>query len=111
MELNTKFDSKQYDAMLDSNAAKLVYFFQDNCSVCTGLSPKVKELIEQDFSKMELVVLDAFENRALAAQMPMMSIPGIMFYFEEKEFFRANGLIGLGELKNKMERYYLLIFG
>ncbi len=63
MELNTKFDSKQYDAMLDSNAAMLVYFIQDNCSVCTGLSTKVKEL-EQDFSKMELVVLDVFENRA-----------------------------------------------
>jgi len=60
---------------------------------------------------MELVVLDAFENRALAAQIRMMSIPGIMVYFEEREFFRANGLIGLGELKNKIERYYLLIFG
>jgi len=41
----------------------------------------------------------------------MMSIPGIMVYIEEREFFRANGLIGLGELKNKIERYYLLIFG
>jgi len=60
---------------------------------------------------MELVFLDAFENRELAAQIHRMSIAGIMVYFEEREFFRANGLNGLGELKEKIGRYYGMMLG
>jgi thioredoxin-like negative regulator of GroEL len=60
---------------------------------------------------MELLVLESQQHRELAAQLRMMAVPGIMVFFEGKEFFRANGLIGLGELKSKIERYYLLMFG
>ncbi len=41
----------------------------------------------------------------------MMSIAGIMVYFEGKEFYRANGLVALGELKEKIGRYYGMMLG
>jgi hypothetical protein len=41
----------------------------------------------------------------------MMAVPGILVYFEGKEFFRANGLVTLGELRTKIGRYYNLMFG
>jgi thioredoxin-like negative regulator of GroEL len=111
MEVSGIIDLTQFEALLQSKPALMVYFYQEKCGVCTGLFPKVKEMVNAEFPEMELLVLDAIQQRELAAQLRMMAVPGIMVFFEGKEFFRANGLIGLGELKSKIERYYLLMFG
>lgn len=111
MEVSGIIDLTQFEALLQSKPALMVYFYQEKCGVCTGLFPKVKEMVNAEFPEMELLVLESQQHRELAAQLRMMAVPGIMVFFEGKEFFRANGLIGLGELKSKIERYYLLMFG
>jgi thioredoxin-like negative regulator of GroEL len=111
MEVTEKIDLTEFEALLESNPALMVYFYQEKCGVCTGLFPKVKEMVNAEFPEMELLVLEAIQHRELAAQLRMMAVPGIMVYFEGKEFFRGNGLIGLGELRDKIERYYGLMFG
>lgn len=111
MEVSEKVDVAQFESLLKVKPALTVYFYQEKCGVCTGLFPKVQEMVKGQFPKMELLVLEANQNRELAAQLRMMSVPGILVYFEGKEFFRANGLVGLGELRNKIDRYYNLMFG
>jgi thioredoxin-like negative regulator of GroEL len=111
MEISEKVDAAQFESLLKAKPALMVYFFQEKCGVCTGLFPKVQEMVKAEFPEMELLVLEAVQHRELAAQLRMMAVPGILVYFDGKEFFRANGLIGLGELRDKIERYYNLMFG
>lgn len=110
MEITNKITSVEFEKLLQENPASLIYFYQDSCGVCKILFPKVKELLEQDFPKMEMLVFEAIQNRELAAQLRMLSVPGIMIFFEGKEFFRSNGLITINELKSKIGRLYEMFF-
>ncbi|MCR9016408.1 thioredoxin family protein [Aquiflexum gelatinilyticum] len=110
MEVTEKIDLTQFEALLKSELALLVYFYQEKCGVCTGLFPKVRDMVRSEFPEMELLVLEAHQNRELAAQLRMMSVPGILVYFEGKEFFRTNGLVAMIELNTKISRYYNLMF-
>ncbi|GAB2612908.1 thioredoxin family protein [Belliella aquatica] len=110
MEITKKITSAEFEKLLEENPAVLIYFYQESCGVCKILFPKVKELIEQDFPKMEMLVFEAIQNKELAAQLRMLSVPGIMIFFEGKEFFRSNGLVTTGELRAKIGRLYEMFF-
>ncbi|MFC0263756.1 thioredoxin family protein [Fontibacter flavus] len=110
MELNKQITLREFEEILQEKPALMVYFYQDKCGVCKMLYPKVKALIETSFPKMEMLVLEAEQNIALAAQLRMLAVPGIMVYFDGREFFRANGLVTIGELQSKIERLYGLMF-
>jgi thioredoxin-like negative regulator of GroEL len=110
MEITKKISSAEFEKILQGNPAVLIYFYQDSCGVCKILFPKVKTLLEQDFPKMEILVFEAVQNRELAAQLRMLSVPGIMIFFEGKEFFRSSGMVTTGELKAKIGRLYEMFF-
>jgi thioredoxin 1 len=110
MELNQTFNTPDFEDILQQNSSVMVYFYHAKCGVCKTLFPKVKDLIEKEFPKMEFLVLDAEQNLKIAAQLRMLTVPGIVVFFEGKEFFRANGLVSLADLENKIERYYSLMY-
>lgn len=110
MEITKKITSVEFEKILQEKPAVLIYFCQDSCGVCKTLFPKVKDLIDQDFPQMEMLVFEAVQNRELAAQLRMLSVPGIMIFFEGKEYFRSNGLVTIGALNVKISRLYELFF-
>lgn len=104
------FSKQLWDDFITQHDSVLLYLFGNDCGVCSILEPKVKELMESKFPKVKLVFLDANVNRELAAQLRMLSIPGIIFYADGHEVFRASGLIHLSEFERKVERPYNLMF-
>ena len=111
MELNQTLTTGEFEGLIRQKEALMIYFFQDRCGVCKMLFPKVKNLMENQFPKIELIVLDADKNRELAAQLRMLAVPGILVFFDSKEFLRSNGLVTINELESKIERPYGLFFG
>ncbi len=110
MEITEKIPIKDFEELLQSHPASLVYFYQDKCGVCKVLFPKVQELLEKEFPKMEMIVIEAAQNRELAAQLRMLAVPGVMVFFDGKEFFRSNGLTTITELNFKISRLYAMFF-
>ncbi|MDY0200910.1 MAG: thioredoxin family protein [Tenuifilaceae bacterium] len=104
------FSKQLWDELVAQHDSVLLYLSGNDCGVCRTLEPKIKELMENKFPKVKLVFLDADVNRELAAQLRMLSIPGIVFYADGHEVFRANGLIHLSEFERKVERPYNLMF-
>lgn len=49
-------------------------------------------------------------NRELAGQLQMLSIPGIVVFFDGREYFRANGMISIAELVGRISRPYQMMF-
>ncbi len=105
-----QFDVLAWEGFVKTKDAVLLYLHNDACGVCNTLHPQVRELVDRKFPKIEMIDLDAVQNRELAAQLRMLSIPGIILYVDGREVFRANGLISLGELEQKIARPYGLMF-
>ncbi|MDY6801789.1 MAG: thioredoxin family protein [Bacteroidota bacterium] len=97
------------------NAAKknkgcLIYFSHEKCNVCKVLKPKVHQLISEDFPKIKMFYCNTELYPKIAAQNSIFTVPTIIIFFDEKEFFRKSRNIGIQELKNDLERPYLIMF-
>jgi thioredoxin-like negative regulator of GroEL len=110
MTIGDIVDPKGWFEYVNENDAVLLYLHNDRCGVCNTLHPKVISLVDEKFPKITLVNLDAELNRELAAQIRMMSIPGIILYMAGKEVFRANGMIAISDLERMIARPYSIMF-
>lgn len=82
------------------------FFYGKNCSICHDLYPKVKRLIDAEFPEIQLLHLDAANHQELAAQNCLLSVPGLLFWVEGREHFRANGFLRMEELRQKLKPAY-----
>ena len=67
--------------------------------------------MKEKFPKIELIRVQAAESHELAGQLRMLSVPGMLLFLDGREYFRANGMIGMEELEGKIGRPYGLMFG
>lgn len=84
----------------------LVYFFNDECAPCLSLRPKVEELINDRFSLMDLVYVDARQFPKLISEFQAYSYPVLIFFFEGKEYLRYSKYVSLSELRESIGRIY-----
>ena len=104
-----KEKSELVGAILNS-AATTVYFYNDACAPCVSLRPKIEEMVTQNFEKMNLVFVNSAEFPELSSAYGVFASPTIIVFFEGKENFRVSKYISVGELSDKIERYYNLLF-
>lgn len=88
----------------------LVYFKNDFCAPCKALRPKVSDLMEQEFPKMEMVIVDTVTHPALAGQYNVFGNPTILVFFEGREYIRKSKYISMPELQGEVERLYQMVF-
>ncbi len=108
--MKTLKSEADFNEVIKSKEAVLVYFFNDSCSPCMALRPKVIELLESEFKKMELIFVDRFEFPALSSGMGVFESPVIIGFFDTRETFRFSKYISMGELRDRISRYYNILF-
>ena len=84
----------------------MLYFWGDNCAVCDVLKPKIKELFETKFPKVEQIYIDAKNNQDIAAQFSVFSIPTTIVFLAGKEFAREGRAMSIAALEEKIGRPY-----
>jgi thioredoxin-like negative regulator of GroEL len=92
------------------NPAILLYFFNDNCAPCLALRPKVESLVNTEFPKMKLVFINATANPEVAASHNIFGAPTLLVFFDGKEVFRESKYVSVDQMKERIDRYYRLIF-
>ena len=97
-------------AKLSESRAIVLYFFNDNCSPCLALRPKVIHLVEKEFPLLALEFINASENQEITAEFGVFSAPAILIFFEGKEYIRFGKYVSIEELKEKINRYYKVLF-
>lgn len=95
---------------IKNNTAILLYFYNDNCAPCKILRPKVQDMIEADFPKIQFKLINAEQYAATAVQYDVFSSPTLLIFFEGKEYIRESKNISISELHDKTERIYRMIF-
>lgn len=95
---------------IDTSTALLVYFYNDTCAPCVALRPKVTELINSQFRKMDIEMVNVSEFLELSASYHVFASPTIIAFFEGKETFRVSKYVSIAELRDKILRYYEILF-
>ena len=91
---------------VDSKPAVLVYFKNDNCAPCLVLRPKVKELLEETFPSIEMIVVDTVEQPEFAGEFHVFANPTLLVFFDGKEYIRKSKYVAIPELKGEISRLY-----
>jgi thioredoxin len=99
-----------FQVYTSKNDAVLAYFSHDECNVCKVLKPKIIQLLESNFPKINFVYINIKETPEISSQQSVFTVPTIISYFGGKEFFRKSRSIGIEELRNELDRPYNLLF-
>ena len=89
----------------------LLYFSNEACNVCKVLKPKVIEMLQEQFPRMEMGYIDTDKSPELSGQHRVFTIPTILIFFQGKEQHRFSRNISLHQLEAAIGRPYGLIFG
>lgn len=104
--VNSKSDIEE---LINNNKIVLLYFGSNNCNVCTAMKPKVKEILEE-FPKIKSVQIDVEKSLEISASYEIFTIPAILVFIEGKEIIREARYISIQNLREKIDRYYNMIF-
>jgi len=100
----------EINAIIENDEAALFYFSSSTCSVCKVLKPKVAELIQKNFPKINLYYVNIEKAPIISGQFRIFSIPTILVFIDRKEYLRKSRNIGLSELESEIERPYGMMF-
>lgn len=88
----------------------IMYFYSDRCAPCISLRPKVKEMVAEDFAEMKLVFVNSEKQPDIPAHYGVFANPGIIVFFEGREFRRYSKYISINELGGDISRIYRMVF-
>lgn len=88
----------------------VLYFKNDMCAPCMALRPKVEELVQLQFPKMEFLIVDTVEQPLLSSAYNVYANPTILVFFEGREYIRKSKYIGTSELEQEIDRLYRMVF-
>lgn len=100
----------EFNDYLKEKPAVLVYLSTEACKVCKVLKPKIKELVEKNFPKMDFLYIDCELQKEIAAQNTVFAVPTILVFFEGRENIRKSRSIGVDQLKEEIYRIYNIMF-
>jgi len=101
---------EELDIKIKEAKGVLVYFKNDFCGPCLALRPKVSDLMEHHFPKMEMVIVDSFTNPSMAGTYNVFGNPTILVFFEGREYVRKSKYISMPELQGEIDRLYQMVF-
>lgn len=79
--------------MTEEKSKVLIDFYADWCSPCIAMKPILEE-IEQNFQKeINVLNINIDENKALAVNFRIRSVPTLILFVNGKEIWRKSGLL------------------
>jgi thioredoxin 1 len=101
---------EDFQRLAQQNKAICFYLSTPECNVCKVLKPKVIEMLKDDFPQIYFCYVDLNEAKEISGQFSVFSVPTLLVYFEGKETIRVSRNIYLEELRDRVNRYYSLVF-
>ncbi len=87
----------------------IVYLTAPYCNVCKSLKPKLKELVNSQFTAIEFIEIDIEAQPEISGQMQVFAIPTGIVYLDGKEFYRFGRNVSIQELTELIKRPYDLL--
>ncbi len=101
---------EEFEQVLATTDAFIVYFNSSSCNVGEALAPKVMQLIEEKYPKVKFYYVDRELSPDVAAHYSVFVEPTILLFFAGKETLRKSRHFGMEELEAAIERPYRILF-
>lgn len=88
-----------YQAQLTSDKLILVDFGSRYCGSCQKLAPTVDALEKEQASTINVIRIEAYENKALVNQLGITSLPTLVLYKGGKEVWKKAGVTPKSEIQ------------
>ena len=102
--------SEEMNEYLKKIPGGVLYVSTPECNVCKVLKPKVRDLVNNRFSKLEFHYIDATRYPEIAGQLSVFAVPTVLVYMDGKEWFRKSRHLSLSELHDSISRPYSMMF-
>ncbi|WP_195264374.1 MULTISPECIES: thioredoxin family protein [unclassified Clostridium] len=97
------------EALIMNNPISIVYFSGSTCGACDAIKEKILYIIK-DYNEIKFLEINAIENKVLASQYDIFSLPILLLFINGKETLRFGRYFDILEFKNSINRYYNLIY-
>ena len=91
------------EKVLDNEGVALVDFWAEWCGPCRLIGPVVEDLSKEFEGKATIGKLNVDDNREIAAQYGIMSIPTLLIFKNGQIVDKHVGVASKGDLKKKIE--------
>ena len=98
------------ETFLQQNPLCAVYYSGPGCAVCVQLKPKLFGMLGEQFPRLAIAEVDCGEERALAADQSVFTIPTLVVYIEGREAFRHARSFGPTQMAEQLRRPYDMLF-
>ena len=104
MSNNIKHPTKdEFELILNDNKVVFVDFWATWCGPCQMISPIIEQIADEYVEKMPVVKVDIDQNRELAEEYKIMSIPTVILFKDGKEVQRLVGAKSSAEYINEIK--------
>ena len=94
-----------YDEMIVSDPVVLVEFYADWCPHCHRMMPIVEEVKELLEGKAKVCQIEIDQNREIADQNDVQSVPTFIIYRDGQEMWRQSGEMDGEVLLTQVQQY------
>lgn len=101
--MKTVENNNDHEQLINQKKPVLLDFYADWCGPCQSLLPTVEKLSETYKGKVEIQKVNVDQNRDLAVQYGVRSIPALFFLKDAKVVDKLNGVVSEAVLKEKLE--------
>ncbi|MFK7786122.1 MAG: thioredoxin [Crocinitomicaceae bacterium] len=96
-------NQNEFNSLINQSKPILLDFYADWCGPCQTLLPTVDKLSKEYNGSVEIRKVNVDENKELAAQFNVRSIPALFFIKDNEIVDRVNGLTAEGTLRMKLD--------
>ena len=100
-----RITGEQFEQMvLQAEQPVLVDFYSDSCVPCKRMSPLLAEIEEEYTDKVKVVKVNAPDERPLAEQYEVQSVPTLLLFRDGKETARLRGAVKKAQIQEIIEQ-------
>lgn len=100
---------EEIEEFIEENIISIVYFSGATCGACDAIRDKVLYVIK-DYKEIKFMEVNAVENKEVAAEYNIFSLPILLLFINGKETLRVGRYFDILDFRNSIDRYYNLIF-
>lgn len=101
---------EEIEHFITENELSFLYTSRPNCSVCAGLLPQVRELME-DYPEVKLAHINADVVPEVAGKFSIFTIPVLLLFLNGKEYIREARIVHMELLDEKINKIYKNVVG
>ena len=95
--------SQEYASLLNTDKKVLIDFYAKWCAPCKKMAPYLDKMQKDCAEKVDIIRLDADENKTLLSEMKIDELPTLLLYENKKVIWKHSGYISEEDLRKQLQ--------